>query len=228
MNYNSNYKVISRESEILKINYKKGIIIKSNCFIRSIYKVNEYIVRVLDYMLSNIECVEDLNRKNIINIKDFRVVYDYKGGDLYDQVYNAVNELKNIKIHLNDNKDISIFKYIYVGSGFVEYIFSDEFIELNYKGENLNYFELDKVIKLRTFRAKRLHEILSTYKFNKYRVTNEELQKILQVPYNVYSDIKRHVVDVSIRDINEIYDMQIEYSPIKKGSKYIGFEFNIN
>lgn len=228
MSYNSNYNILRREPEILKINYKKGIIIKSNSFIRGIYKVNEYIVRVLDYILSNIECEGDLDRENFINIKDFRMLYDYKGGDLYDQVYNAVNELKNIKIHLNDSKYIRIFKHIYGANGIVEYIFSDEFVELNYKGKDLNYFELDKVIKLRSFRAKRLHEILSTYKFNKYRVTNEELQKILQVPYNVYSDIKRHVVDVSIRDINEIYDMQIEYSPIQKGSKYIGFEFNIN
>lgn len=192
------------------------------------YKVNEYIVRVLDYMLANIECEKDLYEESFINIREFREIYNYKGGDLYDQIYRAVKELKDIKIYLDNNRKINIFERIQIGRGVVEYSFSDDFIQMNYKGGKLNYFELNKIVRLRTFRAKRLYEILYTYKFSKWRVSNEEIQKILYIPYNVYSDIKRHVIDVSIKDINAIYDMQINYVPIRKGSKIIGVEFNIN
>ncbi|MGM0609283.1 MAG: replication initiation protein, partial [Candidatus Muiribacteriota bacterium] len=78
--------------------------------------------------------------------------------------------------------------------------------------------------------AYRLYEILKQYQVTGRRVIEiKELRWILNIEnsYKQWNDLKRKVLDIAEREINEHTDLKISWKPIKTGRKITALDFKI-
>jgi plasmid replication initiation protein len=58
----------------------------------------------------------------------------------------------------------------------------------------------------------------------------DELRRVLSIPDGVLTkwfDVKRKVLDQAVKEINELTDITVKYTPIKKGRSVEEIQFNI-
>ena len=104
-------------------------------------------------------------------------------------------------------------------------------------GEGYTQANLITYLALHSKYGKRLYEILKSYLYTSgtmekiYRVQIieyeiEELKTLLNADsYGRYQDLRRFVLEVAERDINEVSDISISYTPVKTGRKITGVRF---
>ena len=75
----------------------------------------------------------------------------------------------------------------------------------------------------------RLYEILKSYEYQHKKVFEiEELKRLLSAEkYILFSDIKKRVLDLAMREINDLSDINVTYESIKEGRKFEKIEFSI-
>jgi len=98
--------------------------------------------------------------------------------------------------------------------------------------EKFTSFRLDNILHLNSSHAIKIYQILAQYAFNgKMIVSLEELRSILGIlelkAYNSYGAIKRRILEISKREINEKTDLIISYEKIKTGRKVTSIKFKI-
>jgi plasmid replication initiation protein len=106
------------------------------------------------------------------------------------------------------------------------------------EGEGYTQAHLLTFLALHSKYSKRLYEILKSYLYSAgtlekiYRVQIldyelEEFKTLLNVEnYNRYPDLRRYVLEVAEREINEISDISIIYTPLKTGRRITGIQFS--
>ena len=96
---------------------------------------------------------------------------------------------------------------------------------------NFTTYPVGHLLALKTMAAKRLYEILCSYKNMKKRsISLDALKRELNADgYTAYYDFRRYVLDKSIKEINEYTDLTVSYAAkSRKGSKKVEFiEFTI-
>ncbi|MCL1883016.1 MAG: replication initiation protein [Defluviitaleaceae bacterium] len=95
--------------------------------------------------------------------------------------------------------------------------------------ENFTEYELLYILAMQSRYSIRLYEILRSYAY-KQRVIfdiGELKRKISAENYTRYPDFKRYVLDISMREINDLSDIAVKYEIIKEGRKYSKLEFSI-
>jgi len=95
--------------------------------------------------------------------------------------------------------------------------------------ERFTKFELFYTLIMKSQYSPRLYEIMKSYEFVKEKTfTLEEIKKILAAEmYKNYADFKRRVIDVAIKEINELTDIKVFYKPNKKGKTVVSITFFI-
>lgn len=92
-------------------------------------------------------------------------------------------------------------------------------------------FELKYTLAMRSKYAVRLYEILKSYtemgKDEPIEFTVERFKVLVGAEYNVWYDIKRKVIEVAIKEINEFSDLFVTYEAKKKGRAYHKISFKI-
>jgi plasmid replication initiation protein len=76
----------------------------------------------------------------------------------------------------------------------------------------------------------RIYEILKSYEYqHKKTFEIEELKKLLSAEnYTRFPDFKKKVLDISLREINNLSDINVTYAVIKESRRYTQIEFSIN
>lgn len=94
--------------------------------------------------------------------------------------------------------------------------------------EQFTKIDLIQARQLRSFHAIRIYELLSQYRTTGIRIQSlAELRDILGLrdAYPLYADLKRRVIDPSIKEINEKTDTYIDWVPVKKGKRVDSIKF---
>lgn len=93
-------------------------------------------------------------------------------------------------------------------------------------------FKLENILYLGSAHAIKLYQLLANYKkLGTRSIELEELRSILGISeiksYFEYKNLKRRVIDISMREINAKTDLLVEYSEIKTSRKVTAIKFKI-
>lgn len=93
-------------------------------------------------------------------------------------------------------------------------------------------YGLYSILGMKSQYSIRLYELLKSYAYQRSKVFDiDELKQILMVTdvksYQRFPDFRRKVLEIAIKEINDLTDIWIELFPITKGRKVIRLQFDI-
>lgn len=105
--------------------------------------------------------------------------------------------------------------------------------------KNYTQYTLDSVLSMKSTYAIRMYElILSRIMTKKIPLEGIEIKIMIDEireccdcegkSYDILSNLRNRVIDISMREINDKTPFEVSYKYIKKGKLVIGFEFNLN
>lgn len=104
-------------------------------------------------------------------------------------------------------------------------------------GDGYTQAHLTTFLALQSKYGKRLYEILKSYlyvsgsqeKLYAKQIIGYDLEEIKEIlnaeTYERYQDLRRKVLEVAVREINEVTDIHVEYAPVKRGRGVAAIEF---
>lgn len=97
--------------------------------------------------------------------------------------------------------------------------------------EYYTQYQLMYILPLRSKFAIRLYELLkSCQSMRAATFTVDKLRELLNLSpdtFKTYADFRRYVIELAIREINQYTDIEVEFTPIKRGKKVESIEFQI-
>lgn len=99
-------------------------------------------------------------------------------------------------------------------------------------GQRFTQYQLKNILGMKSAFSVRIYEILKSYAYKKFmEIELDELKRLLAVDkvksYNRFPDFRRYVLEIAMREINELTDLEVSYETILKGKKVVGIRFNI-
>ncbi|MBS7815696.1 replication initiation protein RepM [Wohlfahrtiimonas chitiniclastica] len=143
--------------------------------------------------------------------------------------YESLSPKGNLEVHKSRwTADISYVQ----NESMVKIVFSPSVVPLitDLEKKFTSYF-LDDISKLTSVYAVRLYELIiawrSTHKTPIFKIEDIRMQLgVLENQYIAMCDFKKRVLDVAIKQINELSNIQIEVKQHKKGRSIVGFSFD--
>ncbi len=221
---------------------------QSNEFVESPYMVEFSLheIKLMEYLIA--ECKEeDYNLIGKRQGKDYNFSATQISKILNTSLSRVVtdadklaSEITNKKIEhkvLDHKGDVTEFVYLSIINE-ASYNNGNFYFELNYKAlpffvkvnQNFTEFQLRHLLSMKTAYAVKLYKILYQYKkIGKRTFTVEELKTQFGIKdkYDLYSHFKNKILDKSIKQINEITDIEVIYKEYKIGKKVDSLEFII-
>lgn len=95
--------------------------------------------------------------------------------------------------------------------------------------ESFKSYDLKYIINMKSEYSIRIYELLKQYeKVGSRTFDLKELREVLEVPKSyLYSNMKRKVLNVAMKEINELSDIYINFEEIKPSRSVTGLKFNI-
>ena len=212
---------------------------KANSLIEANYRLSLTQQRIVLFMASLVEPDDEDFKTYRIYTKDLMDILDINRSHLYVQMICMIRNLMKIvvTIPLPDGKHLDTHwinnqKYE-IGGGYSDITFDPELkpFLLRLK-ERFTTYRLENVMKLRSIYSIRIYELLKQYQnIGKRGITIESLRKMLGIEpdeYKTYNNLKRKVIMVAHKEINEKTDIAFEFREIKLGRKVNEIEFVIN
>ena len=214
-------------------------IVKANDIIqrsRFILQVQEQ--KIILYLISKIK-PEDIDLKeHVFQIKDFCKVcgLDDDNGKNYSNIKQTLKDLrdKSIWITLDNNRErtLSWFDYVEMdkNDGLVTIKISDMMKPyLMHLKERYTQYELLYTLAMRSQYSIRIYELLKSYEHQHKKIFDiDELKKLLFAEnYKLFGDFRRKVLDIAMREINELSDISVTYGIIKESHRFAKIEFEI-
>ena len=226
-----------QNNELLEFrNYK---IVKANDIIqksRFILQVQEQ--KIILYLISKIKPEDMELKEHVFQIKDFCRVcgLDDNNGKNYSNIKQTLKDLrdKSIWITLENNRErtLSWFDYVEMdkNDGLVTIKISDMMKPyLLHLKEHYTQYELLYTLAMRSQYSIRIYELLKSYECQQSKIFDiDELKKILFAEkYKLFGDFRRKVLDIAMREINELSDISVTYGIIKESQRFAQIEFII-
>lgn len=217
-------------------NYK---VIKSNDLIqKSRFQLSLQEQKIILYLISKIK-PEDMELKEyVFEINGFFRLCGLVdgGGENYKYIKQTLKELrdKSIWVTLDDGSETTMawINSITMNkrSGAVK-INIDERMKpyLLQLQERFTSYELLYTLAMRSQYSIRLYELFKSYEWRRRcKFDIDELKTIIFAnKYIRFPDFKRKVLDIAMREINDLTDIGVEYVIMKNGRRYGGIEFLI-
>jgi plasmid replication initiation protein len=95
--------------------------------------------------------------------------------------------------------------------------------------ERFTQYMLYYVLAMRSKYSVRLYELLKSYEYKKHcEFEIEDFKKLMDAEnYKQHIDLKRNVLDITMKEINEYSDINITYELIKTGRKFTSIRYNM-
>ena len=95
--------------------------------------------------------------------------------------------------------------------------------------ERYTQYELLYTLAMRSQYSIRIYELLKSYECQRGKIFDiDELKKILFAEkYKLFGDFKRKVLNIAMREINELSDISVTYGVIKESRRFAKIEFII-
>jgi plasmid replication initiation protein len=218
------------------MNKKNDLITKNNDLINASYNLSVQETRLMGLMCSQIHPDDNDFQKYTINIAEFLNLLGIKDTAYYTKVKKITRSLLSRVLTIKQHDGLlqvtwlSSAKYI-DGQGIVQLCFDPEMkpylLQLK---EQFTSYRLANVLELSSQYAYRLYEMLKQYHLVGKRIIEvKDLRWTLNIEnsFERWSDLKRYVLDIAEREINEHTDIKISWKPIKTGRKITALDFKI-
>lgn len=218
----------------------KTIVKKDNALINASYDLNLNEQRLI--LLGVLEA-QEINESTLISIhaKDFAQRFNLDDKAAYWALREAQDQLFRREFSyqtqtpkgLKHTKSRWVSKVSYIeNTGLIELRFAEDVLPLiqNVKA-NFSYYALEQVADLTSGYAIRMYELLISWRKTQKMptVSVEELRLKLGVSEGTYpkiAELKRNVIDLAIKQINEHTDITASYEQHKRGRTISGFTFS--
>ena len=216
------------------------LVVKSNDLIQKArFQLSLQEQKIILYLISKIKPDDDDFVHQDFSIIDFCKVcgIDYDNGGNYKAVKDAIKALsdKSVWLMLESGAETLVRwvnkAWINKKSGIIKMRMDDDMkpylLQLQ---SRFTQYELFYTLAMRSQYSIRLYELLKSYEFKKkWTFDIDELKRLLSAEnYARFPDFKRKVIDISMREINDLSDLNISYQVIKTGRKFGKIEFYIS
>lgn len=214
-------------------------VVKANDLIqKSRFQLSLQEQKIILYLISKIKPEDMELKEHTFEIRDFFKLcgLETNSGSNYKYIKQTLKELrdKSIWITLENGSETTLAWLntvtINKNSGKVIIRIADMMkpylLQLQ---KRFTSYELLYTLAMRSQYSIRLYEILKSYEYKKNVVFNiNDLKRILSAEnYTRFPDFKRNVLEISMREINDLSDLTAHYEIIKEGRRYAKIEFHI-
>lgn len=202
-------------------------------------KVIEFLISQTDYFKDKTYIAKKQNKFVSIRAVDLAKVINANPKNMYVVAKKLVSGLlkKSIEVGYIDTQGKRVFK----GSNFFNNItYASNIFEFEINYAILSYFiELKKsftrislkyLMALNSVYAIKLYKLLMQYRIVKKRVlTVDDLRTflVLDDKFSQFSDIRKKVIEIAVKQINEFTDLLVEFEENKSGRTITSITFNI-
>lgn len=216
---------------------RDALVVKSNILLKDVrYKLTATEQKIIIYLISKI-LKDDKDFKHIrMGIRDYCNLANIKhGGQTYKQVKESIETLSDKSWWIKHERGQRLFRWIDTADleheGYVDIVLSESLrpylLELR---ESFTKYELINVLVLKSKHSIRLYELFRSNLFlHVWTVSLEELKDILELTdkYSEYKDLRRYVIDPSLKEINKFTDINVTYETVKHNRVVTDLIFNI-
>jgi len=222
-----------------KEEYQNELIVQHNHLIEAKYHLTLQEKRLMCWLASQVKQTDEDFKEHELPIKEFAKLADVKGDHLYKTVDAITHKLmqKIITIRMIDKKGfmkaalLGGAKY-YEGQGVIKLSFhpylKPYMLQLK---ERFTQIRLGDVIGLKSSHAIRIYELLKQYEsVGNREILLSDLREYCGIEKNQYervNDLKRFLLNISQKEINEKTDLWIDYEEVKTSRKITSIKFKI-
>ena len=221
----------------------KRIVVKGNVLINASYNLDLAEQRLI--LLAIVEAREsgkgiNTNDPLIVHAETYARQFNVHKNTAYTTLKNACNALflRQFSYEEKNSKNIEYIKSRWVSE--IRYIENEAVVKLIFSPavvplitrleEHFTKYELEQISNLSSAYAIRLYELLiawrSTGKTPIFELADfREKLGVDKTDYAIISDLKKRVLDISVKQLNEHTDITVEYEQHKKGRSIYGFSF---
>lgn len=164
---------------------------------------------------------------------------DYRSGKNYSDVKVILQKLADRSYWLDEGDSEVLVRWLAKvrtnkKSGLVHIRVDEDLVPYLYDlQERFTSYQLINTLAMKSEYSIRIYELLKSYQFQKTKTFEiDELKKILMVEnvksYANSNLFRTKVIDIAIREINELTDMTVSYETITKGKKVIKIKFRMD
>lgn len=223
----------------------KALVVKSNRLVEAAYRLTLTEQRVVLFSIVQARETQTGLFPDLpvtISASAFAKQFRLDEKSVYTQLREAMDTLyeRSITIHdidpatslprVTKTRWISTASYI-DGAGNIQVIFAPKVIPYITRLEaEFTAYRIEKIGKMSSAHAIRLYELLVQYLVAGSRMmTVAWLREALQLgdTFQQMGSFKKFVLDVGVKQINELTDITVSYKPVKTGRAITGFRFKI-
>lgn len=215
---------------------KKELVVKSNDLIEASYRLTTSELRIMGMIISQVER-NDIDFKDYsINIKDFIDKLELNGQSMYSELKKIIRLLRSRTFTIKHETGELITGWI----SNADYLQNEGIVKFNLDPKLKPYilnlksgftpYKLTNVLKLNSFYAGRIYELLKQYQsIGERTFAIKELKEILCIEENkLYGHFKADILIPSQSEIKNKTDIYFEFKEITEGRKVVGIKFIIN
>lgn len=227
------------------------ILFKPNALIRGVLDVEskEYKVfnLILQKMQMNLQNNIDINEKQIvakIDIYELREIFRRNEEKNIESIKKTLDRLQNLKIEFKDNEGVETTAVLipkikkYSKEQSLGFFMDKEVIDLfkaqQERNKNFSPVNLGLLKKAKGFYSQRLYELLRAWSGEKSSIEfslkyiKEKLSIEDRKSYEQFKALNSAVLKPAVKEINEKFNMSVEYKAVKKSRTVVGVEFIFN
>jgi len=196
------------------------------------YRLSELGIKVISVLISMIKVSDTDFQEYLLRVNDFKELIGSTSNKTYEYVDAMTDELFKKPFKIDDEK----FNWIY----YARYHKGDNYVTLKIAPElkpyllalssNFLKYNIANILPLRSSYVIRLYELCKDHFMEETRYKNknsvvfdmkiDRLRELFEIPVSyLYADIRRHILDKSVKQFKEKTDIQISYTKIKLGRK---------
>ena len=218
---------------------KNNIIVQHNNLIEARYRLTLQEKRIVLWLSSQVTSFDEDFKEHHLSIKEFADMTNTKGENLYTNLQTITRRLMQRIITIRPIGEKRLIQVAWLGAA--DYKIDKGIISLSFHPhlkpfflklkDNFTKINISDVMCLQSIHSTRIYELLKQREYVGERIIKlEDLRDICGISsekYKQINDLQRYVLNISQREINEKTDIEISYSMIKEGRKYVAVEFKI-
>lgn len=227
------------------------ILFKPNALIRGVLDVESKEYKafnlILQKMQMNLQNNIDINEKQIvakIDIYELREIFRRNEEKNIETIKKTLDRLQNLKIEFKDDEGVETTAVLipkikkYSKEQSLGFFMDKEVIDLfkaqQERNKNFSPVNLGLLKKAKGFYSQRLYELLRAWSGEKSSIEfslkyiKEKLSIEDRKSYEQFKALNSAVLKPAVKEINEKFNMRVEYKAVKKSRTVVGIEFIFN
>lgn len=232
-------KIEQYNEEKKKRNELSNLVVKDNALIqKASYNLTAIQQKFIIYLISKVKPESQEKELDDVEIKvsDFCEIAGIDTNYFYSEFINMIDDFDNNRsFWIDEDKQIYKFRWFsdtrYLkGKGTVCISFAKPLKQYLIKlTERFTQYELYNIMALKSKYAIRLFELFKSYSYQREKEFEIDELKILlnATNYKNFNDLKKRVLEPSLKEINHFTELDINYTTKTKGRKVVSVKFII-